>query len=79
MSKNWTPQDLRSAGELLYGHWWQTALARDLYTDARTVRRWAAGERAVPGPARRAIEEMLKRQAIESALGLDTAQILKQS
>ena len=54
-----TPTELRAAGEALYGARWQTALARALRVDARTVRKWAAGDRAIPGPAEVAIGLLL--------------------
>jgi hypothetical protein len=34
---------LRAAGEALYGPNWQSQLARDLSVSDRTVRRWLAG------------------------------------
>jgi DNA-binding transcriptional regulator YdaS (Cro superfamily) len=43
-----TPTLLREAGESLYGSLWQSALARDLGVNDRTVRRWAAGESRIP-------------------------------
>jgi transposase-like protein len=39
---------LVEAGEALYGHQWQSALARDLGVADRTVRRWVAGTSEVP-------------------------------
>ena len=40
-----TPSDrLSAAGRALYGQHWQSALARDLGVNDRTVRRWAAGQ-----------------------------------
>lgn len=38
-----TRDELRAAGEALYGARWQTALARELGVADRTVRRWLAG------------------------------------
>lgn len=43
-----TPADLERRCFALYGANWQTALARAVRVDARTVRRWKAGDRAVP-------------------------------
>jgi hypothetical protein len=43
-----TPALLREAGEALYGPLWQSELARALGVADRTVRRWIAGERALP-------------------------------
>lgn len=39
---------LREAGEALFGPLWQTALSTSLNVSDRTVRRWAAGEFAIP-------------------------------
>lgn len=43
-----TPADLERRAAVLYGPDWQTALARRIRVDARTVRRWKAGDRAIP-------------------------------
>lgn len=43
-----TPDFLRRAGEALYGPQWQSELARALDVNGRTVRRWAAGDTAIP-------------------------------
>lgn len=55
-----TVGELRKAGETLYGHEWQTALAHRLHIEARTVRRWVAGDSEIPGPAVVAIQLLLK-------------------
>ena len=34
--------------EAIYGPRWQSALARDLVRDIRTIRRWKSGESPVP-------------------------------
>lgn len=39
---------LVECGEALYGQQWQSALARDLGVNDRTVRRWVAGATPVP-------------------------------
>jgi len=39
---------LRMAGEALYGPRWQSELARDLGVSDRTMRRWVAGDTALP-------------------------------
>lgn len=44
-----TPAVLERRATALYGPDWQTPLARRIRVDARTVRRWKAGDRAVPG------------------------------
>lgn len=43
-----TSDHLRAVGEALYGPNWQTPLAEALGVADRTVRRWAAGDFAVP-------------------------------
>lgn len=43
-----TPLLLRQIGEALWGLSWQSAMARELGVADRTVRRWAASERAIP-------------------------------
>lgn len=43
-----TPADLERRATALYGPDWQTALARRIRVDARTVRRWKAGDRTIP-------------------------------
>jgi len=40
--------DLERRAAALYGERWQTALARRVRVDARTMRRWKSGERPVP-------------------------------
>lgn len=54
-----TRDDLRAAGELLYGPRWQTALARDLNVADRTVRRWAAGKIQIGEGAAKCINHLL--------------------
>ena len=56
-----TPDELRSAGEELFGRWgWQTKLAKALGVDGSTVRRWLSGASAIPGPAVVAIEHLVR-------------------
>jgi hypothetical protein len=53
--------DLKIAGETLFGSRWQTAMARWLgMKDARSVRRWAAGDTPVPPGVETQILERLK-------------------
>jgi len=42
-----TPDELAEIGQRLYGKRWQTALARRIKVDARTVRRWLKGDREI--------------------------------
>lgn len=43
-----TPEELETRATALYGKRWQTALADRILVDARTVRRWKAGDREIP-------------------------------
>lgn len=43
-----TPQELQTRAASLYGQDWQSPLARRIRVDARTVRRWKAGDREIP-------------------------------
>lgn len=43
-----TPAELERRAFALYGARWQTALATRIRVDARTVRRWYAGDRSIP-------------------------------
>lgn len=45
---NLTPDHLRAVGEALYGPSWQTPLAEALEVADRTMRRWVAGDTAIP-------------------------------
>ena len=54
-----TPTELRRLGERLYGDNWQTALARTLQVNPRTVRRWAAGDTEIPGPVEVAVRALV--------------------
>lgn len=53
-------EKLANAGQLLYGDLWQSALARALDVDNRTVRRWASGESAIKQSIANEIIELLK-------------------
>lgn len=43
-----TPDELTERAAALYGPDWQSPLARRIAVDARTVRRWKAGDRDIP-------------------------------
>jgi DNA-binding transcriptional regulator YiaG len=60
-----TAEEFRSAIEVLGLS--QLAAAQALEVDARTVRRWALGEREVPGPVRVALRLMRLVPASEYA------------
>ena len=53
-------EQLANAGQLLYGDLWQSAIARALDVDNRTVRRWASGESAIKQSIANEIIELLK-------------------
>lgn len=53
-----TPDQLRQAGEILFGTRWQTALSRELGTTDRTVRRWLSGKHPIPAWAERSIKRL---------------------
>lgn len=57
---------LHRVGEALYGHRWQSDLARDLDVSGRTMRRWAAGHDALP----RGVADDLRMLCIERAARL---------
>ena len=49
MIARWTPEQLRDAGNRIYGHTrWSNQLARDLGVNDRTVGRWLSGDLLVP-------------------------------
>lgn len=43
-----SPAELERRATALYGSDWQSPLARRVRVDARTVRRWKAGDREAP-------------------------------
>ena len=55
-----TNNQLEQAGQLLYGDLWQSALARALNVDSRTVRRWLSGDSAIKQSISKEIDELLK-------------------
>jgi DNA-binding transcriptional regulator YiaG len=55
-----SPKQLSQAALALYGPQWQTPLARRIGVDARTVRKWAAGDRAIPPPVAELLGLLLK-------------------
>ena len=56
-----TRDELRQAGEQLYGGWgWQTRLAAAIEVDGSTVRRWLSGAVPISGIAAVAINGLLR-------------------
>ncbi|MBF6850109.1 helix-turn-helix domain-containing protein [Acinetobacter baumannii] len=60
-----TPEELRQAGEILYGTHWQSELARAIGVDPRRVRQWINGERPIPTSLRSEIILLLKEKSIK--------------
>jgi hypothetical protein len=56
---------LRRVGEALYGERWQSALAKDLGVEARSVRRWMAGEHPVPNDVWPALKRLCRERVDE--------------
>ena len=56
-------QGLETVGLALYGHRWQSSLARDLGVLPRTVRKWASGEKSVPPGQWRYIAALLEQRS----------------
>ena len=62
-----TPEQLKQAGELLYGNQWQSDLARALEVDARRVRDWLQERRPIPVGVKTEIIELLKKNSLDTA------------
>jgi hypothetical protein len=61
-------EDLRIAGEALFGRWgWQTRLAEALEVDGSTVRRWLSGAVPAPHPVKVALRLMLEARGLAAA------------
>ncbi|EMB2321477.1 transcriptional regulator [Acinetobacter baumannii] len=73
-SPRMTPEELKQAGEILYGTQWQSDLARALEIDSRRVRDWLQERRPIPVGVRNEIILLLKeksRKSVEYADYLD--------
>ena len=62
-----TPQNLQRIGKRLFGHDWQSPLARHLGKHRITVWRWATGRVAIPDSEARAIKLLEKDDKANSA------------
>ncbi|MFW1939526.1 transcriptional regulator [Acinetobacter junii] len=62
-----TPEELRKAGELLFGNQWQSDLARALEVDSRRVRDWLQERRPIPIGVKTEIIELLRKNSLETA------------
>ena len=60
-----TPAALGAAATLLHGTRWKLALSEALDVDYRLVRRWASGERPIPGWVEPALRIELRGRADE--------------
>ena len=66
-----TPEELRAAGEALYGEQWQSPLARVLGVDSRRVRHWLEGDRPIPAGIRAELVAELRSRAEQAAATAD--------
>jgi len=57
------PAGLELVGLALYGHRWQTSLARDLGVAVRNVQYWATGEKPIPPNQWRYIAALLDQRS----------------
>lgn len=62
-----TPEELKKAGELLFGNQWQSDLARALEVDSRRVRDWLQERRPIPVGVKTEIIELLRKNSLETA------------
>ena len=56
-----TSDELKKAGERLYGPHWRQPLAWALQVNIATLRRWTSAEVTVPGPVALAIQLLLEK------------------
>jgi hypothetical protein len=66
-----TPEQLRQAGELLYGNQWQSDLARAIDVDSRRIRQWLSSQRPIPVGLWLEIIELLKKNSSDTATYAD--------
>lgn len=62
-----TPEQLKQAGELLYGNQWQSDLARAINVDSRRIRQWLSGQRPIPVGLWIEIIELLQTNSRDTA------------
>lgn len=62
-----TPEQLKSAGELLFGNQWQSDLARALEVDSRRVRDWLQERRPIPAGVKSEVIELLLKNSQDTA------------
>lgn len=67
-----TPEQLKSAGELLFGNQWQSDLARALEVDSRRVRDWLQERRPIPAGVKSEVIELLRKNSQDTASYAET-------
>lgn len=58
-----TPKQLAAVGQAIYGKQFQRYLATDLQINERTMRRWMAGEWAIPETLRDDLAGIIEQRA----------------
>lgn len=58
-----TPKQLAAVGQAIYGKQFQRYLATDLQINERTMRRWMAGEWAIPETLRDDLAGIIEKRA----------------
>ena len=63
-------EKLEKAGQASFGERWQTAIAKALGVNSRTVRRWASGETPLPAPLKQKLLNHLeaRKRDIDKAM-----------
>ncbi|ENW81326.1 hypothetical protein F909_02617 [Acinetobacter sp. ANC 3929] len=74
-----TPEQLKQAGELLYGNQWQSDLARAINVDSRRIRQWISGQRPIPVGLWQEIIELLKNNSRDTATYADSLKAIHDS
>lgn len=72
-----TPEQLKQAGELLYGNQWQSDLARAINVDSRRIRQWLSGQRPIPVGLWLEIIELLKNNSRDTASYAESLHTIK--
>lgn len=67
-----TPEQLKNAGELLFGNQWQSDLARALDVDSRRVRDWLQERRPIPVGVKSEVIELLRKNSQDTASYAET-------
>jgi hypothetical protein len=67
-----TPEQLKNAGELLFGNQWQSDLARALDVDSRRIRDWLQERRPIPMGVKSEVIELLFKNSQDTASYAET-------